>query len=81
MGDGPKRIQTNDKKVKPIRNLLDKISSQKPFENKRSKALLAQLCVMCETPNLNFTDQLSEKEYKISGMCQTCQDNYFKDFQ
>ncbi len=80
MGNGSKRIQSNDKKVKTIKTLLDRISSQEPFKNKRSKALLAQLCVICETPNLNFRDQLSEKEYKISGMCQTCQDNYFKEF-
>lgn len=80
MGDGSKRIQRNDKKVKTIRNLLDKMSSDKPFVNNRSKALLAQLCVFCENPNLNFLDELSRKEYKISGMCQTCQNNYFKEF-
>jgi hypothetical protein len=80
MGDGTKRIQSDDKKVKTIRNLLDKISSQEPFVNKRSHALLAKLCVFCENPNLNFLDELSKKEYKLSGMCQTCQDNYFKEF-
>ena len=62
MGDGTKRLQSNDKKVKTIKNLLDKISSQKPFVNKRSDALLAKLCVFCENPNLNFLDELSKRE-------------------
>lgn len=26
-----------------------------------------------------FRDALSEKEYKISGLCQTCQDSVFED--
>tara|TARA_A100001201_G_scaffold143250_1_gene144109 strand:+ start:290 stop:532 length:243 start_codon:yes stop_codon:yes gene_type:complete len=79
MGDGTKRLPTNDKKVKTIKRLLDNYTSSKPFKNTRSVALLAQLCVMCENPNLNFIDTLSEREYKISGMCQNCQDNYFKE--
>lgn len=31
-------------------------------------------CVTCKTPDLEFTDLLSRKEYYISGMCQSCQD-------
>ncbi len=27
--------------------------------------------------NLNFVDELSRREYSISGMCQTCQDGVF----
>lgn len=79
MGNGTKRLPPNDKKVKTIRRLLDSYTSAGPFKNTRSAALLAQLCVMCENPNLNFVDQLSKREYNISGMCQTCQDHYFKE--
>jgi len=33
----------------------------------------------CETPNFEWTDQVSQKEYSISGMCQNCQDKSFGD--
>lgn len=55
------------------------MTSQEPFKNIRSKTKMAPLCVMCENPNLNFVDQLSKREYNISGMCQTCQDNFFNE--
>lgn len=37
------------------------------------------ICPFCKTPiNMNdFRDQLSRKEYKISGLCQKCQDQVF----
>jgi len=34
-------------------------------------------CTTCKTPHLKFRDDLSIKEYGISGMCQTCQDKTF----
>lgn len=37
-------------------------------------------CPLCKTdihPNKDFRDELSRKEYKISGMCQKCQDDFF----
>lgn len=38
------------------------------------------LCAICskEIKMLDFKDDLSIKEYKISGLCQKCQDNIFK---
>ena len=37
------------------------------------------VCPFCKKPiDFNsFTDQLSLKEYKISGLCQKCQDEFF----
>lgn len=35
------------------------------------------LCSMCGGPIGTFRDELSEKEYHISGMCQKCQDDIF----
>ena len=66
-------------KTERIKRLLDNMTSQKPFQGKRSEIILASLCVFCTNPNLNFRDQLSQREYKISGMCQACQDNYFNE--
>ncbi len=36
-------------------------------------------CMTCrnEFVSENFRDELSEKEYSISGMCQECQDQVF----
>lgn len=39
-----------------------------------------RLCVMCGKGPFNredFVDELSWREYKISGMCQDCQDTFF----
>ena len=34
-------------------------------------------CPMCGNIITEFKDELSLKEYKISGLCQTCQDEVF----
>ena len=36
-----------------------------------------QKCFGCVDPNFKFTDDLSEQEYDISGLCQDCQDEVF----
>ena len=35
------------------------------------------LCMTCEGQASTFRDALSEDEYRISGMCQCCQDEVF----
>lgn len=37
----------------------------------------ADTCTMCENPATHFDDDLSRKEYTISGLCQQCQDSIF----
>ena len=37
----------------------------------------ANVCTLCPRPADKFRDALSEKEYRISGMCQVCQDSVF----
>lgn len=32
-------------------------------------------------PDWNFRDECSRREYKISGLCQECQDKVFGDFE
>ena len=34
-------------------------------------------CVSCKEDATEFTDALSRKEYGISGLCQSCQDQIF----
>jgi len=37
------------------------------------------LCPLCGVKPEKFRDQLSVEEFKISGLCQPCQDGVFKD--
>ena len=64
-------------KDKRIEKTLDNLTKTLGFKNTRSESLKKKICVMCSNPNLNFKDKLSKKEYTISGLCQTCQDDYF----
>ena len=43
----------------------------------RHERMAAGVCVICKKPIAGFRDELSEKEYRISGMCQECQDSVF----
>lgn len=65
-------------KDEEIKKYLDKITKTFEFKNTRTQALKNKKCVMCTNPNFEFKDKISEKEYKISGMCQTCQDSFFE---
>ena len=47
------------------------------FGRGRKVAMDNQLCVMSGGDANYFADELSRKEYGISGMCQTCQDKTF----
>lgn len=48
------------------------------FPNRRI-AIHADICVLCNEAAVDFTDDLSRKEYGISGMCQDCQDEFFSE--
>lgn len=49
----------------------------------RKGSIKKDVCVICHNPvdEDSFRDALSLKEYKISGMCQDCQDKIFESFQ
>lgn len=63
----------------------------KPMENKSqevrdaieelfpgtAKAIDEKKCPLCKQPIGEFKNELSKKEYLISGMCQKCQDEVF----
>jgi len=40
----------------------------------RVETIKSDACVMCPETNVTFKDYLSVREYRISGMCQKCQD-------
>ncbi len=59
-------------KSKEIDNMLTNITGKD-----RQETILRGDCVTCENTCLKFRNQLSKREYEISGMCQSCQDDTF----
>ena len=41
----------------------------------RAASIARNICVSCKGDATTFTTELSEKEFTISGMCETCQTN------
>ena len=51
--------------------------AQAAFGRSPRLAKAAGQCVKCGEFNIEFRDELSRKEYGISGLCQCCQDGSF----
>ena len=64
----------NDHKAPEIESLLTNLSGKD-----RAGTIQKRQCTFCETPNMDFRTPLDRKEYRISGMCQNCQDRVFND--
>jgi|TARA_Y100000310_G_C20227857_1_gene598808 hypothetical protein len=47
------------------------------FGFNRVNSISNDTCVSCKKEAREFNDPVSRKEYTISGLCQTCQDNVF----
>ena len=60
------------KKSKEIEDLLTNMAGIS-----RQEAAEKHICTWCKNPITEFKDELSKKEYRISGMCQKCQDDTF----
>ena len=65
-------------KSKPIVDILETLSD-KAFGRSRQLSLAGNGCVACGKPATEFSDELSRKEYAITGYCQSCQDSFFTD--
>jgi hypothetical protein len=48
------------------------------FGTSRTESIKGQKCVICKGSANKFSDYISEKEFRISGMCQMCQDEVFE---
>jgi hypothetical protein len=44
----------------------------------RIASIQSNRCVKCKGPAVTFKDGLSAREYRISGLCQSCQDDFFE---
>ena len=58
-----------------LEGLLTELNSGR---NRRSY-ILNDVCIKCEGDASRFTDEVSRKEFAISGWCQHCQDEMFND--
>ena len=56
---------------------LRAIDSFGAFFSKRKAAFENNTCICCNNPAHEFRDELSEKEWKLSALCQDCQDSVF----
>ena len=65
-------MATPSKKAPTIDQVLKDLTGKD-----RNKTIVSNTCMLCEDPDMNFTDELSRKEYVISGLCQTCQNNTY----
>lgn len=57
-----------------ILNLMDKLSKEAG-----GPGITGKTCPLCSLPveKMEFKDELSKREFDISGTCQKCQDNVF----
>ena len=51
---------------------------KKIFGTDRRETIISNKCTICGKQATEFKDELSVKEYRISGMCQECQDGFFR---
>ena len=54
------------------RKIIEQVFGKKPLD-----LIDKNVCPTCGNPIDDFRDELSKKEYEISGMCQQCQDEVF----
>ena len=56
-----------------MEKVLDDLT-KKIFNKSRTETIKTNQCMTCNKPATGFRDDISRKEYTISGMCQDCQD-------
>lgn len=69
---------SDETKSTKMENFLNELSLSL-FGRSRSLAKAGKGCVSCGKSATTFRDELSRREYEISGLCQDCQDQVFGD--
>ena len=62
------------KKSEAMEKFIDSLA---PNPKGRRGSIESNTCSFCKGDASNFKDELSKKEYTISGLCQECQDKTF----
>jgi hypothetical protein len=47
--------------------------------DRRASCIKRHVCAWCKQPAIEFRDKWAVEEYRISGLCQACQDKVFKN--
>ena len=63
-------------KMKNQDMLIDE-AARGAFGTSRTAARALGVCVRCRKPAIEFRDELSKREFAISQLCQSCQDDIF----
>ena len=66
----------NEKKSPAIEQFLEGFSKD-AFGRSRKESMQNEICVSCGCYAKVFRDEISRREYFISGLCQQCQDETF----
>lgn len=61
---------------KEMQEMVDKIGSEF-FGITQTESQEKSICVICGEKVTGFRNSISEKEFRISGLCQKCQDETF----
>ena len=64
-----------EKNMERLEELI-RILSEPAIRSRHSKAKTTQTCKICDGPALRFRDAVSLFEYRVSAICQECQDKY-----
>ena len=56
---------------------IEKLADSLTLNGSRTTCIKCNVCTWCGGPASEFKDDLSRKEYTISGFCQKCQDKTF----
>jgi len=75
MNEKPIKL-TDDVLAEAVANIESKPVGQLNIRNFMS-LIRGATCPQCSGNIIAFRDELSVKEYKISGLCQHCQDDFF----
>jgi hypothetical protein len=63
-------------KMQSLRNTLDH-TTRLTYGREASTSIENDICVSCGAPAVEFSDEISKREFSISGLCQKCQDVVF----
>lgn len=62
----------------PLQQMLDDLA-RSMFGRTAGEAISTATCMACGKPVTGFKNEISAREYEISGLCQECQDIAFAD--
>jgi hypothetical protein len=60
-------------------SVIEQLLTEMNGGRNRRAYIYANKCVRCEGDASRFYDEVSKREYAISGWCQHCQDEMFND--